>query len=31
MEELHLDSNGLTGPLPKEWAKMGKLRKLRLE
>jgi hypothetical protein len=28
MEELVLSTNGFTGPLPREWARMGRLKRL---
>jgi hypothetical protein len=31
MKVLQLAANSLTGPLPKEWTMMGKLRALHLE
>ena len=30
MEDLELNTNAFTGPLPKEWSKMGKLKMLHL-
>ena len=31
MEDLELRKNAFTGPLPKDWSKMGRLKKLSLE